>query len=195
MHAMQYEITLPADYDMDIIRSRVDRARTMLDEFDGLGMKTYVIREHGVDGSPVNQYAPFYLWHDEHRMNTFLWDGMFDRIIASFGRPPVQHWTGLAFHEGPAYGAAPQAASKHTEHVSAETGSPTEFVVRAAEALEEHARRDGVHSSALVIDTRHWQLMRYTLWEGTPPKEDEVRYQILHASMPGLGLLRRGRHW
>ena len=170
MHAMQYEITLPADYDMDIIRSRVDRARTMLDEFDGLGMKTYVIREHGVDGSPVNQYAPFYLWHDEHRMNTFLWDGMFDRIIASFGRPPVQHWT-------------------------AETGSPTEFVVRAAEALKEHARRDGVHSSALVIDTRHWQLMRYTLWEGTPPKEDEVRYQILHASMPGLGLLRRGRHW
>ena len=29
MHAMQYEITLPADYDMGIIRDRVARVRAI----------------------------------------------------------------------------------------------------------------------------------------------------------------------
>jgi hypothetical protein len=61
MHAMQYEITLPADYDMEIIRERVATRGAALDDFAGLGLKAYLIRERGVDGSPVNQYAPFYL--------------------------------------------------------------------------------------------------------------------------------------
>ncbi|GGO10638.1 hypothetical protein GCM10010116_21330 [Microbispora rosea subsp. aerata] len=32
-----------------------------LDDRAGLGLKAYLIRERGVAGSPVNQYAPFYL--------------------------------------------------------------------------------------------------------------------------------------
>ncbi|MCW2914583.1 MAG: hypothetical protein JWN52_2651 [Actinomycetia bacterium] len=37
MHAMQYEITLPADYDMKIIRHRVATKGHLLDAFPGLG--------------------------------------------------------------------------------------------------------------------------------------------------------------
>ena len=35
MHAMQYEITLPADYDMEIIRKRVATKGHLLDDFPG----------------------------------------------------------------------------------------------------------------------------------------------------------------
>ena len=72
MHAMQYEITLPADYDMTIIRRRVATRGSATDAFPGLGVKAYAIRERGVLGSPVNQYAPFYLWADPAGMNQFL---------------------------------------------------------------------------------------------------------------------------
>ncbi|SCD81378.1 protein of unknown function, partial [Streptomyces sp. SolWspMP-sol7th] len=58
MHAKQYEITLPADYDMGVIRRRVAVGGHVLDDRPGLGLKAYVIRERGVEGSPVNQYAP-----------------------------------------------------------------------------------------------------------------------------------------
>lgn len=64
MHAMQYEIGLPADDDKGIVRDRVARAGHLLDDWEGLGVKAYLMRERGRDGSPVNQYA---LLPVEHR--------------------------------------------------------------------------------------------------------------------------------
>ena len=64
MDLMQYEITLPADYNMDIIRQRVMDRGSRTDDFLGLGIKSYLVRERGCHGSPVNQYAPIYLWAD-----------------------------------------------------------------------------------------------------------------------------------
>jgi hypothetical protein len=97
MHAMQYEITLPADYDMGIIRHRVATKGALLDTFPGLGLKAYGIRERGADDSPVNQYSPFYVWQSLSGMNSFLWGNGFRGVIESFGRPAVQHWTGISF--------------------------------------------------------------------------------------------------
>src|SRR4051794_39500637 len=73
MIAMQDQLTLSADYDMGIIRERVARTGHMLDRFKGLGQKAYLIRENAVDGSPVNQYAPFHLWADAAAAASFLW--------------------------------------------------------------------------------------------------------------------------
>ncbi len=39
MYAMQYEITLPADYDMQILRQRVANAMHTLDDLAGLGLR------------------------------------------------------------------------------------------------------------------------------------------------------------
>src|ERR1051326_9142759 len=101
MYAMQYEISVPADYDMGILRERVAQASHVLDDREGLGLKAYLIRELA-DGSPVNQYAPFYLWHDTAAMSRFLFAGAgFERIIRSFGRVSTQHWTGVARYSGP----------------------------------------------------------------------------------------------
>jgi len=70
---MQYEITLPGGYDMGIIRHRVATKSAGTDSFGGLGLKAYTIRERGITGSTVNQYAPFYLWAAPEGMNAFLW--------------------------------------------------------------------------------------------------------------------------
>jgi hypothetical protein len=191
MHAMHYEITLPADYDMDIIRTRVATRGSALDAFPGLGLKAFCVRERGVDGSPVNQYAPFYLWRTAEGMNSFLWGPGFRGLSGDFGRPTVQHWVGLAFEKGAATTAT--AASKRTWRLPADA-DPAEAIDRALEDLR--ADRPEVHATALAIDPRHWELLRFTLWstpDATP--EDEVRYRVPHLSRPELDDLTAGRHW
>ncbi|MFI9202003.1 DUF4865 family protein [Streptomyces sp. NPDC053048] len=198
MYAMQYEITLPADYDMNVIRHRVATRGHALDDRAGLGLKAYVIRERGVDGSPVNQYAPFYLWDGIGAMSHFLvGGGGFQGIIGDFGRPVVQHWTGIACEPGPARGAAPRAASRRLTPVPA-GADPAALVAEALGELRESARSSQVHTAALAFDPRHWQLLRFTLWaDAVPAAEDPdaERYEVLHLSTPHLGDIPAGRHW
>ncbi|WP_037671132.1 DUF4865 family protein, partial [Streptomyces afghaniensis] len=133
MHAMQYELTLPADYDMGVIRDRVARRGRLLDDWDGLGFKAYLARERGLCGSPVNQYAPFYLWNTVDGMNAFLWGGGFQGLSDDFGRPSVRQWTGLAYEEGG--GAHPRFAVRRRQSVPA--SGPL------AEAVEDAVRERG----------------------------------------------------
>jgi hypothetical protein len=186
MYAMQYEITLPADYDMDIIRRRVAAKGSLFDAVSGLGLKAFLIRERGVAGAEVNQYAPFYLWSDVAGMSRFLWGGGgFGGIVDSFGRPAVQHWTGVAFAAGPAVEAMPHAASRVVEPIPAEAdlASLAQF---ERDALAQRSRTDGVHSAAVAIDPRHWQIVRFTLWEKAAPEAVGTRYEVLHLSRPDL---------
>jgi hypothetical protein len=181
MHAMHYAITLPADYDMGIIRKRVADKGHLLDHFGGLGFKAFLMRERGVDGSPVNQYAPFYLWHTVEGMNDFLWGPGFRTLSADFGRPVVQHWTGLRFTTGPAADATPRFASLSTEYVPA-YADPATVIDRRPNTDE------GVHSTLTAIDTRHWELITFTLWADEAPQDAGDRFQVLHLSRPGAGV-------
>ncbi|WP_330297678.1 DUF4865 family protein [Streptomyces sp. NBC_00503] len=201
MYASQYEITLPADYDMGIIRRRVADFGHGLDDRAGLGLKAYLVRERGAGGSPVNQYAPFYLWNDPGAMGRFLLGGGgFQGIVRDFGRPAVHHWTGLAAFAGPARAAtAPRAASRRLTAVPADADL-TALVERETEELERLARHPGVHTAALAADPRSWQLLRFVLWEEAVPDgpgdEDATeRYEVLHLSAPELAALPAGRAW
>jgi hypothetical protein len=185
MYAMQYDITLPADYDMNIIRQRVATRGHLLDNFPGLGLKAYLIRERGIDGSLVNQYAPFYLWSSITGMNQFLWgvNAGFAGIVNSFGRPAVKHWTGVAAELGTEQTALPCMATRHTE-IIAENVDLTLVVKQALEELKQRAGMPGVHSTALAIDPRHWELVHFTLWNNMTPEATGTRYQVLYLSMP-----------
>ncbi|MFE4513369.1 DUF4865 family protein [Kitasatospora sp. NPDC056783] len=207
MHAMQYEITLPADYDMGIIRKRVADKGHLLDAYPGLGLKAYLVRERGLDGSSVNQYAPFYLWHTAEGMNGFLWGPGFRALSADFGRPAVRHWLGAGLAHGtgvagtkaagaePATGepaAPPTTATRETVRLS-ESADPAEAVERALAGLPAHP---ALHTAAVAVDPSRWELVRFALWHGPAPEEAPgVRYRVLHLSRPELDRLPAGRHW
>ncbi|MGW0226962.1 DUF4865 family protein [Actinopolymorpha singaporensis] len=199
---MQYELTLPADYDMDVIRERVALGGHLLDDRAGLGLKAYVIRERGVGGSPVNQYAPFYLWNDTGAMAHFLLGGGgFQNIVRDFGRPPVRHWVGVAWQAGPARAEVPRAASRLVAPapVDADTDGTglglATWAERETVVLRELAGRDDVHTAALAVDPHHWQAVWFVLWRDSVPADAEIaetatatateRYEVLHLSAPG----------
>jgi hypothetical protein len=199
MYATQYEITLPADYDMQILRKRVADFGHLFDDRAGMGLKAFLIRERGRDGSQVNQYAPFYLWHDTGAMTQFLvGGGGFQNIIRDFGRPTVRHWAGVASVAGPGRGTPVRAASRHLTPLPVDPdGQPSVPVDQEIDNLHALARRDGVHTAALAVDPHHWQLMRFVLWEDAVPPDEPAteRYEVLHLSAPGLTGLPDGRHW
>ncbi|MFV0131136.1 DUF4865 family protein [Streptomyces sp. HMX112] len=185
MHAMQYEITLPADYDMGIIRHRVATRGHLLDAFPGLGLKAYLVRDRA-DGSVVNQYAPFYLWAAPEAMNRFLLGPAFQGVVDDFGRPEVQHWSGVAYQEGPASAIAPRAATRH--RVRAGAGEkPADAVERALAAHRRLARTEGVVATAVAVDPRHWETLSFALWAqdaaDAPDAAGEV-FQVLRLSAP-----------
>ncbi|MDQ0797920.1 DUF4865 family protein [Streptomyces sp. B1I3] len=194
MHAMQYEITLPADYDMEIIRRRIATRGHLLDDFPGLGLKAFLIRERG-ETSPVDQYAPLYLWSAPEGMNAFLRCPGFQGIVDDFGRPQVQHWSGLSYLEGPSADAVPRTALRHRVRI--------EDSVRPAEAVEaalaEHrgtAASPGAVAAALALDPRLWELLHFTLWEHEPPGPvPGDRYEVLHLSAPERARLARTGQW
>ncbi|TDD73915.1 DUF4865 family protein [Actinomadura darangshiensis] len=202
MYAKQYEITLPADYDMGIIRKRVADYGHILDDRAGLALKAYLIRERGVNGSPVNQYAPFYLWNDTAAMGEFLFGGGgFQGIIRDFGRPTVRHWTSVATEPGPARAMPPRTASRRLTTIP--SGADPKGMATAAyiqheiDTLRETARHADVHTAALAVDPHHWQLMRFILWqEAVPETEDATeRYEVLHLSQSHLEVVPKGRQW
>jgi hypothetical protein len=188
MHAMQYEITLPADYDMGIIHRRVVTRGNATDHFSGLGVKAYAIREKGVHGSPVNQYAPFYLWADPSGMNQFLLGAPFAGLCADFGRPTVRHWRGVAFRPGAAWRDRPTAATRTTSTVPADLPLPG-VIDQAVAELDGDGAVPGLHSSALVVDPATWELTTFRLWAGEPTAGAGQRYQVLHVSTPHLDAL------
>ncbi|MGW0629053.1 DUF4865 family protein [Streptomyces sp. NPDC002758] len=194
MHAMQYELTLPADYDMGIIRGRVARVGHLLDDWEGLGLKGYLIRERGVYGSPVNQYGPFYLWNAVEGMNRFLWAGAFQGLVDDFGRPEVRQWTGLAYEAGGGAGAPALIAVRRRQPVPDEA----ELSDLMADAVRETGRlaaEDGAVLAAAAVDTSRWELVHFSLWAHDEPKASGDVFQVLHLSAPGLDRLPRGRQW
>ena len=175
MQLMQYEITLPADYDMGIIRHRVATRGSGTDEFPGLGIKAYLVRERGRDGSPVNQYAPFYLW-----------SGL-------VGHEPVPLRPGLRRHPhrlraplpcGP--GTASRCATAPSTHrYRSPPPAPWRASTRAvrsrsspAGSLDETAarsRQPGVNCTVVGVDPSTWLMVRLTLWaEGAPDEGRRV---------------------
>ncbi|MFD3651806.1 DUF4865 family protein [Streptomyces sp. NPDC058620] len=193
MHAMQYEITLPADYDMGIIRARVAMKGHLLDDFPGLGLKAYLMRERG-ENSPVNQYAPFYLWSASEGMNDFLLGPGFQGIVNDFGRPAVQNWVGLSYAEGRAASARPRTAVRRRELLP-ESVDPGVAIGAAAEESLRQAAEPGAVATALAVDPRHWELLHLSLWEQEAPEAAGDRYEVLHLSAPERDRLGRGRQW
>lgn len=199
MHAMQYEFTLPADYDTGVIHARAARVGPLLDDWPGLGFKAVLLRERGVHGSPVNQYAPFYLWNTVEGMNTFLWGDGFQRLSDDFGRPAVRQWTGLAYEEGVAADSPALFAVRRRRPLPdgsvADKAVLSEAVQEAVDEAGRLAREDGAVLAAAAVDTSRWESVHFSLWEHDTPQADGDLFQVLHLSAPGRTALPAGRQW
>ena len=186
MYAMQYEITLPSDYDMNLIRGHVKDRLTAFDHFKGLGLKAFLIQEHGVHNAAVNQYAPFYLWSSVDGMGNFIWrGGGLSGIIEAFGRPSIHHWTGVSFRQGPAVLEMPSVAVRHVQSLPPNV-DPKHAVHDAVNSLRHRAQQPNVHSGAVAIDPKSWELTEFTLLMEAIPELPGTQYQVLHLSCPHI---------
>lgn len=184
---IHYPITLPTDYDMEVIRDRVRTRGHVLDDRKGLWFKAYCIREAGVQGSAHNEYAPFYVWHDAFAAGEFLWGGGgFAGIERDFGRPRVDTWLPVTVSEGAVSHSAVTSA-----HLRTGTLPRGEDLIAHAERLREQvetsAREPGVHLACAGIDPGRWRSVEFTTRaaEQVPSAEEGwTTYTVLHVSQP-----------
>ena len=189
MIAMQYQIPLPADYDMAVILDRVRRTGHLLDTYPGLGVKAFLMRQKGVDGSPVNEYAPFYLWNDAAGAASFLWSGVgFSAIVRDFGRPAVQTWVGGTSRAVPTGLQEARHAVRTTRAIDDDTDLAA-VTAATDERLAAELQRPGTLLAAYGVDPRTWELVTFTLHAGPPgePGVGGVSYRVLHLSAPAHG--------
>lgn len=86
---MQYNIKLPSDYDMNIIKKRIEENGYKTDGFNDLICKVYLFSEKGINNIIQNSYEPLYIWKASEGMNEFIFNGYFDNVLNSFG------WTNI----------------------------------------------------------------------------------------------------
>ncbi|WP_380181900.1 DUF4865 family protein [Kalamiella sp. sgz302252] len=168
MLAMQYRFTLPADYDMAIIKKRIELAGPKLDNFPGLLFKTFLYCCKK-EGSPENRYAPFYLWRDTLSMQRFLQSPGFAALTRDFGWPRVDVWTVLH---------APDAA----------TLDQASYAVIGQKKILPFSDLNTVASEAMLCgwDTSRWRLLTADFTKDRPSVDpDKTAYRI--------GYIARGR--
>ena len=189
MFLKQYEITIPADYDMTVIRDRVAKHGVSFDDFPGLALKCFLIRERGKHGANANQYAPVYVWPHEQQMWGFLAGPAFARIKADFGVPPVSTWPGLVFA-----GAARLDIGRISSVTRTVVDIPPESDLQALLARERKEAAIAVDEDvtclarAVGLDPGNWKLARFEYWS-RPQSElpsGTHSYEVLHSSAPAL---------
>lgn len=185
MITMQYRITLPADYDMAIIRKRIAERGHLTDDFPRLAFKAYLYADRNAPYAlgRENRYAPFYLWHDTEGMNAFLASAGFTGLAASFGRPSIRMWSVWQTQTAQDLSIATHATCETVplfERATLQT-------VRDAE--QAHVRTDldrGALAAISAFEPTGWTAMRFRLWRDiadVPDKEVDI-YQVGHVSQP-----------
>lgn len=139
MLAMQYRFTLPADYDMAIVRRRIADFGHRLDACPQLIVKAYLYAQRS-EGSAENLYAPFYLWNSSAGMNDFLAGEGFRGLSQAFGWPRVNHWLPWLTHFDRPHLAEAAWATCQEQAIIPLQRSPC-----AASATAGGARRAGLH--------------------------------------------------
>ncbi|MFZ6646523.1 DUF4865 family protein [Undibacterium sp. TJN25] len=188
MIAMQYSFTLPADYDMNIIRQRIASKGHLLDNFPGLVFKAYLSasKDMAPSGSTENLYAPFYLWESSEAMNRFLCGPGFVAVSTAFGWPAVKTWSvwhgSLGEHIADARHATREVIAIQPFTALAELQEKETRM--AQEDLAVH----GALAAVTAFEPASWSLVRMRLWRDenrVMPREQMQHYAVGHLSLPG----------
>ncbi|NVZ20574.1 DUF4865 family protein [Pseudomonas costantinii] len=160
MFAKQYSHRLPADYDMGVIRQRAAQLGPLWDHTEGLLFKAFIAQERGQGPGVGNLYASVYLWSDPLQAADFLLGERFQKVLDSFGRPPIESWLPLDVQRGPAQ----NALSLYREEWPLEPGADRAGIL-AQEKLRNQQLADSRDTFAvfLALDVQAWRWVRITL--------------------------------
>ena len=190
MIILNYQLSLPQAFDMSALRERLPSVGRRFDHNPGLGAKAFLFREKGVHGSPVNQYAPFYLFADDEAAPEFLWGGEeLTGVVGAYGRPTGQIWIGGGYYRGPALGETPSWAVRTVARVPVDE-APAGTAAQAHAELSQRVTEPGLHSAAFGIDPRNWELLTFTMHTTRPDPRGGELYEVIHLSAPAEADLR-----
>ena len=182
MYAMQYQITLPTDYDMQIIRDRVTRTGHLMDGYHGLEFKAYLIQENA-KGAPRNAYAPFYVWRDIDGMRQFCWgEPGYSAIVRDFGRHSIQDWTVHQLVDGPADYSAARSLTVTT--VPLPDGAAPSHCIEGITADFLATTIDSTVARVTAVDVTTWTaiLVELSTHEADQSSTGATAYEVLHVS-------------
>lgn len=175
MIGMQYKITLPTDFDMEQIVTRVRNNGYKTDCFDGLLFKCYLIKVKGVHNIE-NMYAPLYIWKTSEGMNKFMFEGFFDNIITSFGWQQVNIGIPVLTELSDNF--------KNSRYVVEETKfiEPQSSLYGFDEIVYNSDADDGNYISRVCIyNPDKWKYSMFYFYEDCPSVKKDI-YRILHIS-------------
>jgi len=186
MFAMQYSFTLPADYDMGIIRNRIAEKGPALDRYDGLDFKAYLLADRAdrALGSREHLYAPFYLWPDAEQMQIFMEGPVFPGVAGAFGWPSIRTW--------PVWNAHLSAEARKARFATRETAPIVPFTALADLKEAEHEAllndiSDGAVAAVSAFEPTGWTSLRLRLWRDLPDlpaAPNRQFYAVGHVSQP-----------
>lgn len=182
MYGMQYQITLPTDYDMQIIRDRVTRTGHLMDGYEGLEFKAYLIQEKA-KGAAQNTYAPFYVWRNIDGMRQFCWgEPGYSAIVRDFGRHPIHDWTIHQLVTGPADYSAARSLSVKTVTPPSNTAPSNCIDDITSEFLA--ATTDSTIARVTAVDVTTWNviLVELSTHETNQSTTGATAYEVLHVS-------------
>lgn len=172
MLAMQYRITLPADYDMAIIRQRIQERGHLLNGFPQLEWKAYLWskKDQQRQGS-ANAYAPLYLWQDNTGINQFLSSPGFHALCEDFGRPQIDIWSVWDCIGSPRM----QSASVCYQQTAViQPGQSLSELRQQERDLAAGLVKQGALSVLSAYDPQQWRMLRISAWE---TEQDHMQQQ------------------
>ncbi|RDI98650.1 DUF4865 family protein [Dyella solisilvae] len=181
MIAMQYSFTLPADYDMAIVRRRIADKGPSLDHFDGLLLKAYLHATRG-EQSAENLYAPFYVWRDSEAMQRFLGSPGFAALTQAFGWPSIRCWQVWDAYLSPQARQA-RFATREIRPI-APYAALDALRDEAREALHRDTER-GALAAVTAFEPTTWSWVSFRLFDDMPPHPSAGQhYDVGHVSQP-----------
>ena len=188
----RYENRLPANYDLERIRTLTRERAPVGDARPELYFKAFLLREAGRFGAIASSFSSLYLWCHDEAYRDWLASGGYRIITDRFGRGAIDTRVALDARKGPAHkGAGREARFLTTEDIDI----PLDADLTAAFAREikhnrEIAAQPDTVAAAVGADTQNWKFTRIRLSTNEPGgNEKMVAHQILHLARPLLDTL------
>ena len=185
MLTAHYLHRLPADYDLNTIRTRAKGRGALWDAAAELYFKGFLLREAGQHGAIENSYSSLYLWRSDQAFVDFLLADRYHTVTNSFGRAQIHTRAALDARRGSAQDARFVFEETIDIGLDADLGAA---LAREVELNKATAERPGIVAAVTALDTVLWRFSRYVLAESAELKSSDtaITYEAVHVSKPLL---------